>query len=87
MGVFTDRALSDEAVRGSAEEEASGLEVTMICSPRVMGMVDRQPSVSGRVLGGYPYLTSHTSASHSCSTRTVRLCILTLLLVGRYLRC
>lgn len=35
----------------------SGREVTMICSPFVMGMEARTPSESGKGFGGYPYLT------------------------------
>lgn len=34
-----------------------GTEVTMICSPRVIGIVERVPFVLGRAFGGYPYLT------------------------------
>lgn len=35
-----------------------GLEVMMSCSPRVIGIEERVPVVSGSGLGGYPYLTA-----------------------------
>lgn len=39
------------------EEEATA--VTMICSPRVIGIEDKKSPPSGRGFGGYPYFTTH----------------------------
>ena len=44
-------------MRGGCERVSEGSEMTMICSPRFMGMEASGLDVEGRGLGGYPYLT------------------------------
>lgn len=44
---------------------ADGAEVTITCSPLVMGMEESRPEVAGNGFGGYPNFTAPTSASRS----------------------
>lgn len=49
---FTDGAGVGRDSGAGSRGAVDGTEVTMICSPRVMGMLDNVPSIDGRGFGG-----------------------------------